>query len=117
MSDSTMGDNEGIEQLDEQAVAILGEGRIETMAYDKAADDAKVHATLHEHHIKPVIQVRQLWQEEKEKTLRVGLPVVYDEPGTVFCYATVSEPPGNHHTPGIGHAKALGTVNARLPPH
>jgi hypothetical protein len=40
-----------------------------------------------------VIQVRALWQEEKEKPLRVGLPVVYDETGTAFCYDTVRDPP------------------------
>jgi Transposase DDE domain len=81
VSDTTVGDNEGIEALVEQAEANLGPGRIETLAYDKAADDIKVHELLQEHHIKPVIQVRELWQDEKERPLRVGLPVVYERPG------------------------------------
>ena len=49
-----------------------GEGRIETLAYDKAADDVKVHELLHEHGIKPVIQNRALWKDEQEKVLRRG---------------------------------------------
>ena len=99
----------------EQAEANLGEGRIETLAYDKAADDIKVHEMLHEHHIKPVIQMRALWKEEKERPLRVGLPVVYDEAGTVFCYDTVSDPPVRQQMACIGYEKGRGTVKYRCP--
>jgi hypothetical protein len=84
VSDTKLGDNEGIAALAEQAEANLGAGRIETTAYDKAADDVKVHEVLHEHGVKPVIQARAMWKEEKERVLRVGLPLVYDEAGTVF---------------------------------
>jgi hypothetical protein len=115
ISDTKRGDNEGIEPLVEQAEANLGEGRIETLAYDKAADDAKVHETLHGHHIKPVIQMRALWKEEKERSLRVGLPLVYDEAGTVFCYDTVSEPPVKKQMACIGFEKGRGTVKYRCP--
>jgi hypothetical protein len=115
VSDTKLGDNEGIAPLVEQAEANLGEGRIETLAYDKAADDSAVHAVLHEHHIKPVIQVRQLWKGEQEKPLRVGLPVVYDEAGTVFCYDTVSDPPVRKQMACIGYEKDRGTVKYRCP--
>jgi Transposase DDE domain len=115
VSDTKLGDNEGVEALVEQAEANLGGGRIETLAYDKAADDSKVHETLHEHGIKPVIQIRALWKDEKEKPLRVGLPLVYDEAGTVFCYDTVSDPPVKKQMACIGYEKGRETVKYRCP--
>ena len=115
VSDTTLGDNEGIEALVEQAEANLGQGRVETLAYDKAADDIKVHQLLHEHHIKPVIQARALWKDEKERPLRVGLPLVYDEAGTVFCYDTVSDPPVRRQMACIGYERGRETVKYRCP--
>lgn len=115
VSDTKLGDNEGIAPLVEQAGANLGAGRIETMAYDKAADDVKVHEVLHEHQIKPVIQMRHLWKEEKERSLRVGLPVVYDEAGTLFCYDTVSDPPVKKKMACIGYEKDRETIKYRCP--
>lgn len=115
VSDTKLGDNEGIAPLLEQATANLGTSRIETMAYDKAADDKKVHEVLHEHGIKPVIQARALWKEEKEKVLRVGLPLVYDEAGTVFCYDTVSDPPVKKAMACIGYEKDRETIKYRCP--
>ena len=115
VSDTKLGDNEGIEALVEQAEANLGASRIETMAYDKAADDAKVHEVLHDHGIKPVVQMRALWKEEKERSLRVGLPVVYDEAGTVSCYDTVSDPPVKKQMACIGYEKGRETVKYRCP--
>jgi hypothetical protein len=115
VSSTKLGDNEGVAGLVEQAEANLGKGRIETLAYDKAADDIKVHEKLHEHGIKPVIENRQLWKEEKEKVLRVGLPLVYDEAGTVFCYDTVSDPPVKRQMACIGYEKDRETVKYRCP--
>ena len=115
VSDTKRGDNEGVEALVEQAEANLGGGRIETLAYDKAADDSEVHETLHEHGIKPVIQVRALWKEEQERPLRVGLPVVYDEAGTAFCHDTVSDPPVKKQMACIGYEKGRETVKYRCP--
>jgi hypothetical protein len=115
ISDTKAGDNELIEALALQAQANLPEGRIETLAYDKAADDPKVHQTLHEHQIKPVIQIRAMWKEEKEKVVRQGLPMVYDEAGTVYCYDTKSEPPIKRKMTYVGHEKDRGTVRYRCP--
>lgn len=115
VSDTKLGDNEGIAPLLEQAVDNLGAGRIETMAYDKAADAAEVHETLHAHGIKPVIQMRALWKQEKERSLRVGLPVVYDEAGTVFCYDTTSDPPVKKAMACIGYEKDRETIKYRCP--
>jgi hypothetical protein len=115
VSDTKMGDNEGIEPLVGQAEANLGASRIESMAYDKAADDAKVHEMLHGHHIKPVIQMRALWKEEPERPLRKGLPVVHDEAGTAFCYDTASDPPVKRQMSCIGYEKGRETVKYRCP--
>lgn len=115
VSDTKFGDNEGVAALVEQATANLGERRIETLAYDKAGDDKKVHEVLHEHQIKPVIQMRALWKEEKERVLRVGLPVVYDEAGTVSCYDTVSDPPVKKPMACIGYEKDRETIKYRCP--
>ena len=52
-------DNQTIPDLVRQGQANLPEGRIETLAYDKAADDGEVHELLHEAGIQPVIQNRQ----------------------------------------------------------
>jgi hypothetical protein len=115
ISDTKLGDNEGIEALVEQAEANLPEGRMETLAYDKAADDIKVHEVLYEHRIKPVIEVRHPWRDEAEKVLRPGLPVVYDEAGTVFCYDTCSSVPVKRKMAYIGHEADRGTIRYRCP--
>ena len=56
-----------------------------------------------------------MWKEEKEKVLRVGLPLVYDEAGTVYCYDTKSEPPVKRKMAYIGHEEDRGTVRYRCP--
>jgi hypothetical protein len=44
----------------------------------------------------------------------VGLPVVYDEAGTVFCYDN-SEPPIRRQMAYVGHEQDRGTVRYRCP--
>ena len=53
----------------EQAEANLAPGRIETLAYDKAADSEAVHELLSGKKITPVIQMRSLWNSEPERLL------------------------------------------------
>lgn len=118
ITDTRAGDNERVPALVEQAAANLPAGRIETLAYDKAADDEKVHDCLHGHGIKPLIHNRTLWKEESERPLpgkRLPLPLVHDEAGTVFCYDTVSEPPRKHKMSYVGYEQARGTVRYRCP--
>jgi hypothetical protein len=118
VTDTKAGDNERVPALVEQAVANLPEGRIATLAYDKAADDAKVHECLHGHGIKPLIHTRALWQEEPERPLpggRFPLQLVHDEAGTVFCYDTVSDPPVKHKMASVGYEEDRGTVRYRCP--
>jgi hypothetical protein len=100
------------------AARVLPEGRIETLAYDKAADDEKTHAELNERGIKPLIENRSLWKTEPERMLpgHDGRSnVVYDEAGTVYCYDKVSDPPVRHRMYYAGHEPSRGTLKYRCP--
>src|SRR5262249_39919490 len=88
-----VGGNEKIEALLEQARGHLAPERIESLAYDKAADDEAVHSLLQAAGIKPLIQNRGLWKSEPERLLpgHTGRSnLVYDEAGTIHCYDKVS---------------------------
>ncbi len=120
VSDTKAGDNEELPALLEQAQANLPVGRIETLAYDKAADDEKVHDYLHQQGIKPLIHNRALWQEEPERPLpgkpgRFPLHVVHDEAGTVYCYDRASNPPVRHQMAYVGYEKDRETLKYRCP--
>ena len=118
VSDTKAGDNEEIEPLLAHAQANLPEGRIETVAYDKAADDIKVHELLHEQGIKPVIHNRSCWPKdgEQEKVIggRMPLHVVHDEAGTIYCYDT-SLPPVRRAMSYVGHERDRETLKYRCP--
>ncbi len=118
VTDTKAGDNEWVGALVEQAEANLPPALVETLAYDKAADDEAVHEVLHAHGIKPLIQNRALWKEEPERPLpggRYPLHLVHDESGNVFCYDTVSDPPVRHRMSYIGYEKDRGAVKYRCP--
>jgi hypothetical protein len=118
ITDTKAGDNERVAALVKQAQANLPEGRIQTLAYDKAADDEKVHEVLHTAGIKPLIQNRSLWQDEPERPLpgdRYPLQLVHDEAGTVHCYDTVSDPPVRHRMAYIGYEHDRECVKYRCP--
>ena len=120
VTDTKAGDNELIEALVEQAKGNLPPQRMRTLAYDKAADDEKVHAYLHQQGIKPLIQNRALWQDEPERQLpgppgRFPLHVLHDEAGTVYCYDQVSDPPVRHAMAYIGYEKDRETLKYRCP--
>jgi len=118
VTDTKAGDNERVPALLAQAAANLPAGRVETLAYYKAADDEKVHECLRGYGIKPLIQVRSLWQGEPERPLpggRYPLQLVHDEAGTVFCYDTASEPPVRHRMAYVGYEEGRGTVRYRCP--
>ena len=121
VTDTKAGDNEWIGPLLDQAKANLPlQRRIQTLAYDKAADDAAVHERLHQEGIKPLIQMRALWQDEPERPLpgpkgRYPLHVVYDEAGTVYCYDRASNPPVRHKMAYMGYEKDRETLKYRCP--
>jgi hypothetical protein len=111
-------DGATIPALVAQAQAVLPAGRIETLAYDKAADDGKVHATLAEAKIRPVIENRRLWKDEPERLLpgHDGTTnVVYDEAGTVYCYDRTDETPVKHEMSYIGYEPQRQTIKYRCP--
>lgn len=118
ITDTKAGDGETLPALVERARSNLPEGRIETLAYDKAADSQQVHEELAARKIKPVIQNRSLWKEELERPLqgRHGRTnLVHDEAGTVYCYDTKSDPPVRHRMAYLGHEPSRRTLKYRCP--
>ncbi len=112
------GDGETLPSLLEQAQGNLPAGRIQTLAYDKAADDNHVHRLLSKAKIKPLIQNRSLWKEEHEKMLPGhdgNSNVVYDEGGTLHCYDRTSQPMVRHRMAYIGHEPSRQTIKYRCP--
>ena len=117
-SSTQAGDNEVLPALVAEAQANLPEDRMKTLAYDKAADDEKVHRALRKAGIEPVIQNRSMWKEESERMLpgHDGRSnIVYDEAGTVHCYDQTSEPPVRRRMAFIGREPSRGTLKYRCP--
>ena len=116
ITDTKAGDNERIPDLVSQARNNLPTDRIETLASDKAADDA-VHEFLQEEGIAPLIQNRNFKVEEPEKVLGGSTPgnIVYDQAGPVYCYDRVSPEPVRHPMAYIGHEPQRGTLKYRCP--
>jgi hypothetical protein len=110
-------DNEVLPEVLRQARANLPPQRIHTVAFDKAADDGAVHQLLHDLDIKPLIENRSLWKEERERVLggRIPLHIVHDEAGTVFCYDQVSNPPIRHPMAYLGYEPNRDTIKYRCP--
>ena len=118
ISSTQAGDNEILPDLVGQARQNLPQGRIKTLAYDKAADAEEVHELLADAKIAPVIENRSLWQERHERLLpgHDGRSnVVHDEAGTLYCYDKVSDPPIRHRMAYIGHEPKRGTLKYRCP--
>jgi hypothetical protein len=113
-----VGDNEMISPLLEHVQPLLPERRIESLAFDKAADDEKVHQVLSAAGIKPLIENRALWKTEPERMLpgHTGRSnVVYDEAGTIYCYDKVSTPMVRRRMAYMGHEPKRGTLKYRCP--
>src|SRR5262249_17173229 len=69
ITDTEAGDGEALPVILGQAEANLPADRIETLAYDEAADSEEVHRALSSQGITPLIRMRGLWQEEPERML------------------------------------------------
>jgi len=118
ITDTKAGDGETLPVILRQAEANLPADRIETLAYDKAADTDDVHKILSTKGITPVIEMRGLWQKDPERMLPGhdgSSNVVYTEDGTIYCYDKVSEPPVRHPMAYIGHEPGRGTLKYRCP--
>jgi hypothetical protein len=119
VTDTKAGDGETLPQVLVQTQNNLPAGRVKTLAFDKAADDEKVHKLLHANKVKPLIQNRSLWKEDLERPLpghegEVS-NMVHDECGTVFCYDMESTPCVRHPMAYIGHEAQRGTLKYRCP--
>lgn len=118
ITDTKAGDGETLPDILADAQDNLPPNRIETLAYDKAADTNDVHKLLSKANIKPVIQNRSLWKEEHERMLPGhdgNSNIVYDEAGTVYCYDRDSEPMVRHKMSYIGYEPQRKTVKYRCP--
>ena len=111
-------DCKSLPDLVEQGQANLPAGRIETLAYDKAADDNESHRLLDKAKIRPVIQNRHLWKDQTEQMLpghNGRSNIVYDEAGTVHCYDRSSSPIVRHPMAYIGYEPQRETLKYRCP--
>jgi len=118
ITDTKAGDGETLPVVLEQAEASLPKDRIETLAYDKAADSEEVHRLLSGKGIKPLIQMRALWETDPERMLpgHDGTSnVVYTEAGTIYCYDKVSNPLVRHPMSYIGYEPERETLKYRCP--
>jgi hypothetical protein len=118
ITDTKAGDGETLPVLLDQAMANLPEDRIETLAYDKAADSEEVHKRLSADGITPLIQMRGLWQTDPERMLPGhdgSSNIVYKEDGTIYCYDKVSDPPVRHQMAYIGYEPDRETLKYRCP--
>ena len=118
ITDTKAGDGETLPVILAQAQANLPAGRIQTLAYDKAADTNPVHRLLSKAKIKPLIQNRALWKEDPERMLPGHdghSNIVYDESGTVHCYDRVSEPIVRHKMGYIGYEPRGEKLKYRCP--
>jgi hypothetical protein len=118
ITDTKAGDGEALPAILGQAEANLPGDRIESLAYDKAADSDEVHRVLSGKGITPLIEMRGLWQTDPER-MPPGHDgssnVVYTEDGTIYCYDKVSDPPVRHKMSYIGHEPERETVKYRCP--
>lgn len=118
ITDTKAGDGETLPDLLRDAQTNLPADRIETLAYDKAADTNEVHRLLSDANIKPVIQNRSLWKDEHERMLPGhdgNSNVVYDEAGTVYCYDQQSQPMVRHRMAYVGYEPQRETIKYRCP--
>jgi hypothetical protein len=112
------GDGETLPALVKQGQGNLPPGRIETLAYDKAADSNTVHRTLNRAGIEPLIESRRLWKDEHERPVpgrALNSNIVHDEAGALYCYDMQSDPAVRHRMAYIGHEPKRGTLKYRCP--
>jgi len=118
ITDTKAGDGETLPDILADAMNNLPKDRMETLAYDKAADTNDVHELLSARQIRAVIENRSLWKEEHERMLPGhdgNSNIVYDEAGTVYCYDRVSEPMVRHPMAYIGYEPNRETIKYRCP--
>lgn len=97
---------------------VLPKGRMERLSYDKAADDEKIHELLNSRNVRPLIENRSMWKDEKERPLAVKnapAPLYYDEAGSVYCYDMTGKVPVRHPMAFVGYEKERECLKYRCP--
>jgi hypothetical protein len=116
---ATASDGGTIPSLLEGTDRVLPKERMQSFAYDKAADDQKVHERLQARGVRPLIEVRAMWKDEPERPLpgqeHAPTPLYYDEAGTVYCYDKVSKTPVRHPMAYVGYEKDRQCLKYRCP--
>jgi hypothetical protein len=118
ITDTKAGDAETLPAVLDEAESNIGKSRIETLAFNKAADTNEVHELLSQKKITPVIQMRSLWKEELERQLPGhdgSSNIVFDEAGTVYCYDRTSQSPVRHQMSYIGYEPDREAIKYRCP--
>lgn len=119
LTPATASDGATVPELMEGLDRVLPPGRLQTFAYDKAADDEKVHALLQARHVRPLIEIRSMWKDEQDRPLpgseESPAPLYYDEAGTVFCYDMTTEKPVRHPMAYVGYEKDRQCLKYRCP--
>lgn len=112
-------DAQTLPKLLSRAQACLPAGRVQTLAYDKAADSQEFHQALDERQVKPVVQMRNLWKGEPLRELPGSaerpVKIAYDERGAVHCCDATGEAELWREMSFAGHEAARGTLKYRCP--
>lgn len=113
------GDGETLPVLLDKALERLPEGRMQTLAYDMAADSEPFHHALHERGVRPVVQMRKLWKDRPHRPLpgcrSTPVKLTYDEGGTVHCWDDSGPVPVRRRMTYFGHEPKRGTLKYRCP--
>jgi len=119
ITDATTADGPTIPSLLEGTDRVLPTGRMECFAYDKAADDEKIHELLKKRDVRPVIEIRSMWKDEQDRLLpgseSAPTPIYYDEAGTVYCYDMTRQTPVRHPMAYVGYEKDRECLKYRCP--
>jgi hypothetical protein len=113
------GDGETLPELLEEAQDRLPEGRMKTLAYDRAADSEPFHSSLNDCGVSPVVEMRSLWKDNFDRPLpgRTDEPVriTYDEAGTVHCWDDSGTATVRRRMAYAGHEAKRRTLKYRCP--
>lgn len=112
-------DGKTLPGLLDRTLEALPPGRLQTLAYDKAADGTPFHDSLVARQVKPVVQMRRQWRGEPYRDLPGSagrpVPIRYDQDGTVYCQADENGQPTFRPMYFRGYEKDRGTLKYSCP--
>lgn len=119
ITEATASDGQTIPTLLKGMDRVLSEPRMETFAYDKAADDIQIHTLLRQRSIKPLIEIRSMWKDKEERPVEAikntPTPIYHDEAGTVYCFDKTGKEPVRHEMAFVGYEKDRQCLKYRCP--